>query len=165
VPAPVNAGGIAEADLALLDDLFGDDDEATDQDSRETHQLLVLNGPNVNLLGISAGPAQAGTDFAALLELCRQTAQEAGFDRCVCLQSNHEGDLIDQIQDAYCVFDAILINPASYATSRSIAEALRIVGVPYQFVHLDLESASQTGFSKYRQAIFDLANAAGLNDS
>ena len=165
VPAPLESSGISDVDLSLLEDLFGDDEDA-DDDGVEivTHQLLVLNGPNVNLLGISGGPAQAGADFAALLELCRQTALEAGFDRCVCLQSNHEGDLIDEIQDAYCVYDAILINPAAYATSRAIAEALRIVGVPYQFVHLDLESTNHTGFPNYRQAIFDLAEAAHVRE-
>ena len=164
VPAPLELSGISDVDLALLEDLFGDEDDFEEKDTDVTHQLLVLNGPNVNLLGISRGPAQAGVDFAALLELCQESAQEAGFDSCVCLQTNHEGDLIDEIQDAYCVYDAILINPAAFATSRAIAEALRIVGVPYQFVHLDLEAANHTDFSNYRQAIFDLADAAHVRE-
>ena len=121
----------------------------------ESWRLLVLNGPNVNMLGIVAEDMAAGRDFATLLETCKESAREAGFEQCVCYQSNHLGDLIDQIQDAYCIFDAIVLNPSSYASSRVLIDALNIVEVPFELVILD-ESAPE-GFEAYRKAISNLA--------
>ena len=76
-------------------------------------------------------------DFPALLALCRQSAKEAGFSRCDCYQSNHEGDLVDKIQAAYGNTDGIVINPGAYThTSVALLDAVKAVGIPTVEVHI-----------------------------
>ena len=99
-------------------------------------QLLILNGPNLNLLGLRE-PAIYGTqNYAALEAFCKAACREAGFG-CKVFQSNHEGTLVDEIQAAYGVYDGIVINPAAYThTSVAILDALKAVALPAVEVHL-----------------------------
>ena len=98
--------------------------------------ILVLNGPNINMLGIRE-PSIYGTEtYADLLALLERTAQEENI-QIQHYQSNHEGCLVDQIQSAYGVFDGIVINPAAYThTSIAILDALKAVGIPAVEVHI-----------------------------
>ena len=99
-------------------------------------RILVLNGPNLNLLGIREPAVYGDRSFAALEALIRQTAEEIGAE-VELFQSNHEGDLVDRIQQALHTADGILINPAAYThTSVAILDALRAVGLPTAEVHL-----------------------------
>lgn len=145
-------------ELDLFDRLLESDPTAPAKrvTQKALRRLLVINGPNVNMLGVGASEADASYDYAALLEACKQTAAEAGFAQCVCYQSNHLGDLVDQIQDAFCIFDAIIMNPAGYACSRVLTDALTVVELPYEIV--TLEEGIPEGFEAYRKAIFDLAH-------
>ena len=99
-------------------------------------QLLILNGPNLNLLGLRE-PAIYGTqNYAALETFCKEACREAGFG-CRVFQSNHEGTLVDEIQAAYGVYDGIVINPAAYThTSVAILDALKAVAIPAVEVHI-----------------------------
>ena len=99
-------------------------------------QLLILNGPNLNLLGLCE-PAIYGTqNYAALEAFCKEACRETGFG-CKVFQSNHEGALVDEIQAAYGVYDGIVINPAAYThTSVAILDALKAVAIPAVEVHL-----------------------------
>ena len=99
-------------------------------------KILVLNGPNINMLGIRE-PGIYGTEtYADLLALLERTAQEENI-QIQHYQSNHEGCLVDQIQAAYGVFDGIVINPAAYThTSIAILDALKAVNIPAVEVHI-----------------------------
>ena len=99
-------------------------------------KILVLNGPNINMLGIREPDVYGKESFADLLALLEQTAKEEAV-QITQYQSNHEGCLVDQIQAAYGVFDGILINPAAYThTSVAILDALKAVALPTAEVHL-----------------------------
>lgn len=105
-------------------------------------KALVINGPNINMLGIRE-PGIYGTDtYDALVELCTVAAAEAGFEEVTCYQSNHEGDIIDTIQQAMGVYDGIVINPAAYThTSVGILDALKAVKIPAVEIHIsDVDS-------------------------
>ena len=99
-------------------------------------KILVINGPNLNMLGIREPGIYGKNTFADLLTLLENTATELG----VVLeqyQSNHEGDLVDKIQWAYGKVDAIVINPAAYThTSVAILDALKAVSIPAVEVHI-----------------------------
>ena len=99
-------------------------------------KILVLNGPNINMLGIRE-PGIYGTDsFPDLLALLEKTAAEENLE-IEQYQSNHEGCLVDKIQEAYGNFDGIVINPAAYThTSIAILDALKAVGIPTVEVHI-----------------------------
>lgn len=104
-------------------------------------KIIVINGPNINMLGIRE-PAIYGTEtFADLLSLLKRTAEEEGIE-IEQFQSNHEGNLVDKIQAAYGTFDGIVINPAAYThTSVAILDALKAVGIPAVEVHIsDVDS-------------------------
>ena len=99
-------------------------------------KILVLNGPNLNMLGIREPGIYGSNTFADLLALIEQTAEEEGLD-IEQYQSNHEGDLVDKIQWAYGKVDGIVINPAAYThTSVAILDALKAVNLPAAEVHL-----------------------------
>ena len=100
-------------------------------------KALVINGPNINLLGLRE-PAIYGTqDYQALLSLVERAGRELGFERVDTYQSNHEGDLVDAVQRAYGVYDGIVMNPAAYThTSVAILDALKAVALPAVEVHL-----------------------------
>lgn len=128
-------------------------------------RLLVINGPNINLLGIREPDIYGKTSFSQLLELCKRTAKEAGFVGCVCFQSNHEGDLVDAIQDAYGNFDGIVLNPAAYThTSVALLDALKAVSIPAIEVHIskvdEREDFRQTSY--VRQACLKTISGLGI---
>ena len=99
-------------------------------------RILVLNGPNINMLGIREPGIYGKSTFADLLTLLEQTAQVEGIE-IEQFQSNHEGCLVDKIQEAYGKFDGIVIKPAAYThTSVAILDALKAVGIPAVEVHI-----------------------------
>ena len=99
-------------------------------------KILVINGPDINMLGIREPGVYGKNTFADLLALLEQTAREEGLD-IEQYQSNHEGDLVDKIQWAYGKVDGIVINPAAYThTSIAILDALKAVSIPTVEVHI-----------------------------
>ena len=139
-------------------------------------RILVINGPNINMLGIREPGIYGTQNYQALLELIEQTAVEQGAE-VECFQSNHEGAIVDKIQEAYGIFDGIVINPAAYThTSIAILDALKAVGIPAVEVHIsDVDSREDfrqvsyagmacekriagQGIDGYRQAIEYLMN-------
>ncbi|MBQ9783862.1 MAG: type II 3-dehydroquinate dehydratase [Clostridia bacterium] len=99
-------------------------------------KLLVINGPNLNMLGIREPAIYGKQDFKALEAFIRTSAQELGHEVTL-FQSNHEGEIVDIIQAAYGVYEGIVINPAAYThTSVAILDALKAVGIPTVEVHL-----------------------------
>lgn len=99
-------------------------------------RILVLNGPNLNLLGVREPAVYGDRSFAALEAMIRKTAEELGAE-VELFQSNHEGALVDKIQQALHTADGILINPAAYThTSVAILDALKAVALPTAEVHL-----------------------------
>ena len=99
-------------------------------------KILVLNGPNLNMLGIREPDIYGKENYAALVDYIKAAADEAGAAVEI-RQSNHEGVLVDLIQAALGNFDAIVINPAAYThTSVAIADALSAVALPVVEVHL-----------------------------
>lgn len=100
-------------------------------------KFLVLNGPNINMLGIREPSVYGNRSYEDLQNLVRNHADEIGVE-IEFFQSNHEGALIDEIQRAYFdKIDGIVFNPAGYThTSLSIADALKAVGIPTIEVHI-----------------------------
>ena len=99
-------------------------------------KLLVINGPNINMLGIREPGVYGKENFKDLLRLLDKTANELNIT-IEQYQSNHEGDLVDKIQAAYGNTDAIVINPAAYThTSIAILDALKAVSIPAVEVHI-----------------------------
>ncbi len=99
-------------------------------------KILVLNGPNINMLGIREPGIYGSQSYQELLHLLDQWAAELSIE-LEHFQSNHEGALVDKIQEAYGRFDAIVINPAAYThTSIAILDALKAVALPAVEVHI-----------------------------
>ena len=99
-------------------------------------KILVLNGPNINMLGIREPGIYGKQNFQDLLNLLVKAAEDLGIE-LEQYQSNHEGNLVDKIQEAYGVIDGIVINPAAYThTSIAILDALKAVGIPAVEVHI-----------------------------
>ena len=99
-------------------------------------KLLVLNGPNINMLGIREPGVYGSQSYGELLRLLSVWANELGVEM-EHYQSNHEGCLVDKIQAAYGCFDGIVINPAAYThTSIAILDALKAVAIPAVEVHI-----------------------------
>ena len=99
-------------------------------------KLLVLNGPNINMLGIREPGVYGSQSYSELLRLLDLWAKELGIEM-EHYQSNHEGCLVDKIQTAYGNFDGIVINPAAYThTSIAILDALKAVAIPAVEVHI-----------------------------
>ena len=99
-------------------------------------KILVINGPNINMLGIREPDIYGKQSFSQLLMLLDQTAAAEGIE-VEQYQSNHEGDLVDKIQWAYGKVDGIVINPAAYThTSIAILDALKAVAIPAVEVHI-----------------------------
>ena len=138
-------------------------------------KILVINGPNINMLGLREPDIYGKQDYNALLEICRKAGEEAGAE-IECFQSNHEGAIVDKIQEAYGVFDGIVINPAAYThTSVAILDALKAVQLPAVEIHISDVSAREDfrqisyagraciktfmglGLEGYRQAVLYLA--------
>jgi 3-dehydroquinate dehydratase-2 len=128
------------------------------------------------MLGIREPDIYGHESYADLVALCETAARDAGFSDVRCYQSNHEGDLVDEIQSAWKAYDAIVINPAAYThTSVALLDALKAVGIPAIEVHISkvderedfrqvsyvrsacIETVSGLGMEGYRKAIEDLA--------
>jgi 3-dehydroquinate dehydratase-2 len=107
-------------------------------------KFLVINGPNINMLGIREPGIYGRNTFADLLALLEQTAMDEGV-QIDHFQSNHEGCLVDKIQEAFGVYDGIVINPAAYThTSIAILDALKAVRIPAVEVHIsDVDSREE----------------------
>ena len=104
-------------------------------------RILVINGPNLNMLGIREPDIYGRRDYAALCDIIEKACGGAA---CEIFQSNHEGAIIDKIQSAYGTADAIVINPAAYThTSVGILDALKAVGLPTVEVHMSDISARE----------------------
>ena len=139
-------------------------------------KFLIINGPNLNMLGLREPDIYGKQDFAALEEFIRETCRAEGVEP-VLFQSNHEGAIVDAIQAAYGEIDGIVINPAAYThTSVAILDALKAVRIPAVEVHLSdiskresfrqisyagmacIKSFVGLGFEGYRRAILYLKN-------
>lgn len=137
-------------------------------------KFLIINGPNLNMLGLREPDIYGRQDFHALEEFIRETCRMEGIEP-VLFQSNHEGAIVDAIQEAYGKIDGIVINPAAYThTSVAILDALKAVKIPTVEVHLSdisqresfrqisyagmacIKSYVGLGFEGYRQAILYL---------
>jgi len=111
-------------------------------------KILVINGPNINMLGIREPDIYGADTYDALIkkiaDYCDKNDVEVDF-----FQSNHEGDIVDEIQNAYGVFDGIVINPAAYThTSVAILDALKAVGIPTVEVHIS-DISTREDFRKF----------------
>jgi 3-dehydroquinate dehydratase, type II len=137
-------------------------------------KLLVINGPNLNMLGLREPDIYGKQDFRALEQFVRDTCEAEGIGVDL-FQSNHEGAIVDTIQQAYGRYDGIVINPAAYThTSVAILDALKAVSIPAVEVHLSdiskresfrhisyagmacIKSYVGLGFEGYRQAVLYL---------
>ena len=99
-------------------------------------KILVINGPNINMLGIREPDIYGKDNFKTLCSNVENYAEEKGVEVKL-YQSNHEGDLVDEIQNAYNNFDGIVINPGAYThTSIAILDAVKAVGIPTVEVHI-----------------------------
>ncbi len=139
-------------------------------------KLLIINGPNLNMLGVREPDVYGREDYAALVRRVEDCCAAVGAE-CKVFQSNHEGAIVDEIQAAYGVFDGIVINPAAYThTSVAILDALKAVAIPAVEVHLSdvsvredfrqisyarlacLKTIMGKGFAGYEEAIRFLAD-------
>ena len=99
-------------------------------------KFLIINGPNLNLLGLREPDIYGRKTYADLCAMAEDCCASLGVG-CECFQSNHEGAIVDKIQAAYGVFDGIVINPAAYThTSVAILDALKAVAIPAVEVHI-----------------------------
>lgn len=107
-------------------------------------KALVIDGPNINLLGVREPDIYGKQDYAALCDLIEQASRRLGYDRVDHVQSNHEGALVDAVQGALGVYDGIVMNPAAYThTSVALLDALKAVGLPCIEVHISDVSARE----------------------
>ena len=107
-------------------------------------KLLVINGPNLNMLGIREPDIYGRQTYQDLVNYVNQVCARKGID-CEVFQSNHEGDIVDKIQAAYGNTDGIVINPAAYThTSVAILDALKAVCIPAVEVHLSDVNARES---------------------
>lgn len=99
-------------------------------------KILVLNGPNLNMLGIREPDIYGKNTYKDLCNMINEYCENEGIEVEI-FQSNHEGALVDKIQEAYKNFDGIVINPAAYThTSVALLDALKAVGIPTVEVHI-----------------------------
>ncbi|MEE0809098.1 MAG: type II 3-dehydroquinate dehydratase [Acutalibacteraceae bacterium] len=106
-------------------------------------KILVLNGPNINMLGIREPDIYGAQNYTELCRMIEDHCQRNGIEVKL-FQSNHEGALVDEIQGAYKCFDGIVINPAAYThTSVALLDALKAVGIPTVEVHISDVSARE----------------------
>ena len=100
-------------------------------------KILVINGPNLNMLGIREPGIYGKNDYKALCDYVKEEASKMGDVSVEFFQSNHEGAIIDKIQEAYGVFDGIVLNAGAYTHySYAILDALKAVGIPTAEVHI-----------------------------
>ena len=99
-------------------------------------KLFVINGPNLNMLGIREPGIYGKSSYADLVRLISDYCAEKGVE-VEFYQSNHEGDIVDKVQSAYGAVDGIILNPAAYThTSVAILDAIKAVGIPTVEVHI-----------------------------
>jgi 3-dehydroquinate dehydratase-2 len=144
-------------------------------------KIQVINGPNINMLGIREPNIYGKDTFGDLLQLLDKTAREEKLEISQ-FQSNHEGAIVDKIQECYGKVDAIVINPAAYThTSVAILDALKAVSIPAVEVHISQVDARESfrqvsypgmycektiqgqGLDGYRQAILYLKEKYGCH--
>ena len=107
-------------------------------------KILVINGSNLNLLGLREPGIYGKQDYKALVELVEKVCREEDIE-VELFQSNHEGAIVDKIQAAYGIFDGIVINPAAYThTSVAILDALKAVSLPAVEVHISDVSSRES---------------------
>lgn len=142
-------------------------------------KVLVINGPNLNMLGIREPAIYGNKTYIDLCNMINEHAEKIEVETEI-FQSNYEGELVTKIQDAYKVFDGIVINPAAYThTSVAILDALKSVGIPAVEVHISdvskredfrqisyvrnycEKTISGHGFEGYLEAIDYLKNKSG----
>lgn len=128
-------------------------------------KILVINGPNINLLGIREPEIYGKTTYAGLTALIEAHAKQIGV-LVTCYQSNHEGDLVDAIQKAYFEgVDGIVINPAAYThTSVALLDAVKAVGIPTVEVHISDPDTREPfrAVSYLREAVVATVKGQGL---
>lgn len=127
--------------------------------------FLIINGPNLNMLGIREPDIYGRTTYEDLCNMCIKKGEEVGVNIKM-LQSNHEGDLVDYIQQAYKVYDGIIINPGAYThTSVAILDAAKAVSIPMIEVHISNtdERDEFRKISYIRLACFKTIQGHGLN--
>ena len=116
-------------------------------------KFLIINGPNLNMLGIREPHLYGSQNYAALCEIVKNTCDGLQIEHEI-FQSNHEGAIVDKIQEAYGKFDGIVINPAAYThTSIAILDALKSVAIPTVEIHISdvskRESFRQISYVSY----------------
>ncbi|MBP3667325.1 MAG: type II 3-dehydroquinate dehydratase [Clostridia bacterium] len=116
-------------------------------------KFLIINGPNLNMLGLREPGIYGDRSYTTLCQLCEDWCAEEGIE-CELFQSNHEGVIVDKIQEAYGKVDGIIINPAAYThTSVAILDALKAVAIPTMEVHIskvsEREAFRQISFVSY----------------
>lgn len=183
--AAIDDKRLEEEDLdalrAFLDNSSTRVSDSSASKKTEGRSLLVINGPNINMLAIREPSIYGKADYAALVRTCKAAAAEAGFRDIKCYQSNHEGAIVDEIQAALGTYDGIVMNPAAYThTSIAILDALKAVSIPCVEVHIShvearedfrqvsyvrqacFETVTGMGIEGYRKAILDLAAHLGM---
>ena len=145
-------------------------------------KLLVINGPNLNMLGIREPDVYGAQTYMGLVDRLQAYCDERDI-QVVFYQSNHEGDLVDAIQGAYNTVDGIVINPGAYThTSIALLDAVKAVGIPTVEVHISdtsvraefrqisyirlacIATVQGKGFAGYEEAIDILLDRAGKNE-
>ena len=173
-------------DLDALRAFLGDSSKKPEKakatgSGKKGRSVLVINGPNINMLGVREPGIYGKEDYAALIRTCKAAAAEAGFADVKCFQSNHEGSIVDEIQAALGKYDGIVMNPAAYThTSVAILDAVKAVSLPCVEVHISrvedreefrqvsyvrqacFETITGMGIEGYRKAILDLAAHLGM---
>ena len=127
-------------------------------------RLLILNGPNLNLLGVREPEIYGNRTFNDLCKLIEAHAAKIGVDAEI-RQTNHEGTLVDWIQEARGRFDGIVLNPAAYThTSVALLDAVLAVGVPTVEVHISdpMERETFRRVSYVREACVACVRGHGL---
>ncbi|MBQ4120139.1 MAG: type II 3-dehydroquinate dehydratase [Clostridia bacterium] len=128
-------------------------------------KILVINGPNLNMLGIREPQIYGSETYKELCDLINNYADKKGITVEI-FQSNHEGVLVDKIQDAYKNFDGIVINPAAYThTSVALLDALKSVGICAVEVHISDVSKREDfrQISYVREYCMDTVTGLGFN--
>lgn len=125
-------------------------------------KLFVINGPNLNMLGIREPGIYGAQNYESLMQLIGDVCTREGIE-VECFQSNHEGEIVDIIQSAYGKADGIVINPAAYThTSVAILDALKAVALPAVEVHLS-DILSRESFRQFSYpALACVKQIAGL---
>ena len=128
-------------------------------------RILILNGPNLNLLGMREPGIYGNETYAELCEMIARHSAEKGIEHTV-FQSNHEGALIDALHDAIGCYDGIVFNPAGYThTSIAIADAVKAIGIPTVEVHVSNVAAREAyrQISYVREACIATISGPGLS--